>query len=78
MPAQASSIGSPSTTGRLETSAEALRNTTLALFENGRFLECGRTERRHVVATGLVLEANWIGDSGEADPIVSRDKVGDT
>jgi len=43
-------------------------------FANGQFLNRGRTERRHVVATGLVWigkEANRIGDSGEADPIWS-------
>jgi len=43
-------------------------------FDNGQFLNRGRTERRHVVATGFVLigkEANQVGESGEADPIVS-------
>lgn len=43
-------------------------------FENGQYLNRGRTERRHVVATGFVWigkEANRVGDSGEADPIWS-------
>ena len=43
-------------------------------FENGQFLDRGRTERRHVVATGFAWigkEANQVGDSGEADPIWS-------
>jgi hypothetical protein len=43
-------------------------------FENGDHLDRGRTERRHVVATGQVWigkEANQVGESGEADPIWS-------
>jgi hypothetical protein len=43
-------------------------------FENGQFLDGGRTKRRHVVATGFVWigkEANQVGESGEADPIWS-------
>jgi hypothetical protein len=42
-------------------------------FENGQFLDHGRTERRHIVATYFILigkEANRIGDSGETDPVV--------
>jgi hypothetical protein len=41
-------------------------------FANWLFWNRGRTERRHVVATGFVLigkEANQVGESGEADPI---------
>lgn len=41
-------------------------------FENGQFLDRGRTERRHVVATGFIWigkEANRVGESGEADPL---------
>ena len=47
-------------------------------FENGRFLDRGRTERRHIVATEFVLigkEANMVGESGEADPIVVIRKI---
>jgi hypothetical protein len=43
-------------------------------FANGDHLDRGRTERRHVVATGFVWigkEANQVGVSGEGDPIVS-------
>ena len=43
-------------------------------FENGRFWDRGRTERRHIVATEFVLigeEANRVGESGESDPIVA-------
>lgn len=43
-------------------------------FENGQFLDRGRTERRHVVATGFVWigkEANRVGDSGESDPVMA-------
>lgn len=62
---------------RLRTYAEALFQYHLSSedkFENGQFLDRGRTERRHVVATHFVLigkEANQVGESGEADPIVS-------
>ena len=43
-------------------------------FENGQFLDRGRTERRHIIATEFVLigkVANMVGESGEADPIVA-------
>jgi hypothetical protein len=43
-------------------------------FEHGRFLDQGRTERRHVVATGfewIGKEANQVGESGESNPIIS-------
>ena len=39
-----------------------------------QFLDSGRTERRHIIATEFVLigkEANMVGESGEADPIVT-------
>jgi hypothetical protein len=42
-------------------------------FANGDHRDRGRTERRHVIATGFVWigkEANRVGESGEADPIV--------
>ena len=41
---------------------------------NGQVLDRGPTERRHVVATGLVLigkEANRVGPNGETDLIAS-------
>ena len=47
-------------------------------FANGQFLDRGRTEGRHVVATSFVWiwkEANQVGESGEADPIVSAVKT---
>jgi hypothetical protein len=62
---------------QLKTYAEALAQFHLSSedkFENGQFLDRGRTERRHVVATGFVWigkEANQVGESGEADPIWS-------
>jgi hypothetical protein len=43
-------------------------------FANGDHLNRGVTVRRHVVATGFVWigkEANQVGESGEADPILS-------
>jgi hypothetical protein len=43
-------------------------------FANGQFVDRGRTERRHVVATGFELigkEANRVGESGEIDPVRS-------
>lgn len=62
---------------QLKTYAEALCQYHISnedKFENGQFLDRGRTRRRHVVATGLVLigkEANRVGESGEADPLLS-------
>lgn len=41
-------------------------------FLNGRFLDRGRTERRHVIATTfdwIGKEANCVGESGNADPV---------
>ena len=62
---------------QLKTYAEVLGQYHLSpedKFENGRFLDRGRTERRHVVATSFVWigkEANQVGESGEEDPIWS-------
>lgn len=62
---------------RLKTYAEALCQYHLSpegKFANADYSDRGRTERRHVIATEIVLigkEANRIGDSGEADPVVS-------
>jgi hypothetical protein len=46
-------------------------------FANAQFMDRGRTERRHVVATGFAWigkEANYIGESGETDPVRSAIK----
>jgi hypothetical protein len=62
---------------KLKTYAEALCQYHLSSedkFENGRFIDRGRTVRRHVVATGISLigkEANRVGDNGEKDPVAS-------
>lgn len=59
---------------QLKTYAEALGQYHLSpedKFLNGQFLDRGRTERRHVIATEFVLigkEANQVGESGGADP----------
>jgi len=59
---------------QLKTYAEVLTQYHLSCedkFLNGQFLDCGRTERRHVVASGLSLigkEANRVGTSGEPAP----------
>jgi hypothetical protein len=69
--------GEPIDPSQLKTYAEALCQYHLSSedkFENAQFLDRGRTQPRHVVATGYVLigkEANQVGESGEADPIVS-------
>jgi hypothetical protein len=61
---------------QLKTYAEVLTQYHLSpelKFANGDYLDRGRTERRHVVATGFVWigkEANQVGESGEADPTV--------
>jgi hypothetical protein len=68
--------GQPVHAENLKTYAEVLAQYHLSSedkFENGQFLDRGRTERRHVVATEFVLigkEANRVGESGEADPTV--------
>jgi hypothetical protein len=62
---------------QLKTYAEALAQYHLSpelKFANGDHLDRGRTERRHIVATGVVWigkEANRVGESGEGDPIWS-------
>lgn len=59
---------------QLKTYSEVLAQYHLSpegKFENGRFLDFGRTDRRHVVAFGLVMigkEANRVGECGETDP----------
>jgi hypothetical protein len=69
--------GKPISQEQLKTYAEVLAQYHLSpedKFENGQFLDRGRTVRRHVVATGFVLigkEANQVGESGECHPIVS-------
>jgi hypothetical protein len=69
--------GKPVQPEQLKTYAEVLEQYHLSpedKFENGQFLDRGRTERRHVVATGFVWigkEANRVAESGEADPIWS-------
>jgi hypothetical protein len=61
----------------LKTYSESLAQYHLSCedkFANGQFLDRGRTERRHVIATGFAWigkEANQIGESGEAHPILS-------
>jgi hypothetical protein len=69
--------GRPVQPQQLKTYADVLVQYHLSpehKFANGDHLDRGRTERRHVVATGLVWigkEANQVGESGEADPIWS-------
>ena len=69
--------GRPVHTEQLKTYTEVLAQYHLSSedkFLNGQFRDRGRTERRHVVATGQVWigkEANQVGESGEADPIWS-------
>jgi hypothetical protein len=73
--------GKPIRPEQLKTYAEVLAQYHLSCedkFANGQFLDRGRTERRHVVATGFVWigkEANRVGESGEADPIVNAVQV---
>jgi hypothetical protein len=60
---------------QLKTYAEALAQYHVspeAKFENGDYLDRGRTERRHVIATEFILigkEANRVGEHGDADPV---------
>jgi hypothetical protein len=67
--------GKPIRPEQLKTYAEVLVQYHLSpehKFANGDHLNRGRTERRHVVATGFVWigkEANQVGESGKADPI---------
>ena len=66
--------GEPVNADQLKTYAEVLCQYHLSSenkFENGAFLDQGKTERRHVIAEGFVLigkEANKVGDSGEVEP----------
>ena len=75
--------GQPIKAEQLKTYAEVLAQYHLSCedkFSNGQFLDRGRTKRRHVVATGVVLigkEANRVGESGEADPIVTALEIFD-
>ena len=63
--------GKPIQPEQLKTYAEVLAQYHLSCedkFENGQFRDRGRTERRHVVATGFVWigkEANQIGSFGK-------------
>lgn len=69
---------------QLKTYAEVLSQYYVSpedKFLNGQFLNRGRTERRHVVATEFILvgkEANQVGESGESDPIFSAVEQFDT
>jgi hypothetical protein len=62
---------------QLKTYAEVLEQYHLSpehKFATADYLDRGRTERRHVVATGFIWigkEANQVGESGEEDPIWS-------
>lgn len=73
--------GQPIRPDQLKTYAEALCQYHLSSedkFANGQFLDRGRTERRHVVAAAFVLigkEANQIGESGEAHPVIEAVSV---
>jgi hypothetical protein len=73
--------GEPVNAGQLKTYAQVLAQYHLSCedkFENGQFLDRGRTVRRHVVATGFIWigkEANQVGESGEANPIVDAVQV---
>ncbi len=67
--------GDPIDPRQLKTYAEALFNYHLSSedkFENGEFLDRGKTARRHIRAESVRLigkEANKVGESGEADPL---------
>jgi hypothetical protein len=69
--------GNPVEPKQLKTYGEALAQYHVspeAKFENGDYLDRGRTQRRQIVATGFVLigkEANRVGESGQSDPIFS-------
>jgi hypothetical protein len=73
--------GKPVGPEQLKTYVEVLAQYHLSCedkFENGQFLDSGRTDRRHVVAAGFVWigkEANRVGDSGELDPILKAVNV---
>src|SRR5450631_1824714 len=69
--------GEPVNAEPLKTYAEALAQYPLNCedkFSNGQFCDRGRTERRHVIATGSILigkEANQVGESGKPHPLMS-------
>jgi hypothetical protein len=69
--------GKPVRPEQLKSYAEVLAQYHLSCedkFNNGQFLDRGRTERRHVVATAFTWigkEANRIGEHGETDPVRS-------
>jgi hypothetical protein len=69
--------GDPLEPEKLKTYQEVLCQYHLsseAKFSNGQFLDRGRTERRHVLATGIALigkEANLVVESGIGHPIYS-------
>jgi hypothetical protein len=73
--------GKPVRPEQLKTYAEVLRQYHISpehKFANGDFLDRGRTERRHVVATAFVWigkEANQVGESGEVDPIAKAVEI---
>jgi len=66
--------GEPVHPKQLKTYAEALAQFHLSTedkFEDGDFRDIGRTERRHVFASGVTSigkEANKVGTSGESSP----------
>ena len=58
----------------LKTYSESLAQYHLSCedkFANGQFLDRGRTERRHVIATGFAWIGKEANQSGEAHPILS-------
>ena len=69
--------GKPIAADQLKTYAEALAQYHLSRegkFDNGQFLDRGRTERRHILATGfnwIGKEANQINESGAHHPVYS-------
>ncbi len=73
--------GKPVDIEQLKTYAECLADYHISpenKFENGDYHDRGRTERRHVIATKIVLmgkEANRVDDSGAGDPLASAVEV---
>jgi hypothetical protein len=69
--------GEPIDASALKTYAEVVGQYHLSCedkFDNGRYLDTGRTERRHIVATGIAWigkEANQVGESGDTNPVLS-------
>ncbi len=70
--------GEPVRADQLKTYAEVLAQYHLSSedkFENGDFMDRGKTRRRHIRADNVTLigkEANKVGDSGEAHPLQSN------